>query len=122
MGGRKGYSLSTVVGPLRPIKKPEKELLRAIENEDPKKVVASSAKIIAKSDLALDSKGYGYLFMDSISEDYKRLRAQSIKERRKEITKKWALFRKERGKTFDARVNRDVVDSATRILGGKENE
>ncbi len=122
MGGRKGYSLSTVVGPLRPIKKPEKELLRAIEIQDPKKVVAFSAKIIAKSDLALDSIGYGYLFMDSISDDYKRLRAQSTKERRKEIAKRWALFRKERGKTFDARVNRDVVDSATRVLGGEEDE
>ena len=43
MGGRRGYPLRTVVGPLKPIKKPEKELLRAIENEDPKKVVASSA-------------------------------------------------------------------------------
>lgn len=122
MGGRKGYSLRTVVGPLKPIKKAEKELLRAIENEDPKKVVTSSAKIIASSDLALDSIGYGYLFMDSLSDDYKRLRAQSTKERRKELTKKWALFRKKLGKTFDPRVNRDVVDSATRVLGGKENE
>ena len=122
MGGRKGYSLSTVVGPLRLIKKPENELLRAIENEDPKKVVAYSAKIIASSDLALDSIGYGYLFMDSISNDYERLRAQDTKERRKELAKKWAQFRKEQGKTFDTRINRDVVDSATRILGGEENE
>ena len=122
MGGRKGYSLRTVVGPLRPIKKPEEELLRAIQNEDPKKVVGASAKIIAISDLAVDSIGYGYLFMDSMSDEYKRLRAQSTKERRKELAKKWALFRKERGKTFDARVNRDIVDSATRVLGGEENE
>lgn len=122
MGGRKGYSLRVVVGPLRPIKKEENELLRAIENENPKKVIASSAKIIAKSALALDSIGYGYLFMDSISDDYKRLQAQSVKERRKEITKQWALFRKKLGKTFDPRVNRDVVDSATRVLGGEDNE
>ena len=122
MGGRKGYSLRAVVGSLTPIKKTENELLRAIENENPKKVVVSSAKIIARSALALDSIGYGYLFIDSISDDYKRLQAQSIKERRKELAKKWALFRKERGKTFDARVNRDVVDSATRVLGGEENE
>ena len=70
----------------------------------------------------IESIGYGYLFVDSISDDFKRLQEKNTKERRKELAKKWALFRKEKGKMFDPRTNKDVVDYTTRVLGGEENE
>jgi len=118
MGGRRGYSLKKVVGDLRKVKAPQKELLQGIQAKDPKKVVKASAKILAKSDKALESIGYSYLFVDSISSEYKKLRRERTKERRRELAKKWASFRKEKGKKFDTTTNRDVVDSTTRILGG----
>ncbi len=117
MGGRKGYSLKNVVGDLRKIKTDQKELLAGVQEKDPKKVVQASAKILAKSDKALESIGYSYLFVDSLSDEYKELQKESTKERRKELAKKWASFRKEKGKKFDSATNRDVVDSTTRVLG-----
>jgi len=122
MGGRKGYSLKKVVGDLRKIKETQKELLKGIKDKDPKKIVKASAKILAKSEIALESIGYSYIFVDSISSEYKKLQKESTKERRKELTKKWASFRKEKGKKFDATTNRDVVDSTTRVLGGIQND
>lgn len=118
MGGRKGYSLKTIVGDLRKIRSTQRELLQGVQDKDPKKVVKASAKILAKSDKALDSIGYGYLFIDSLSNKYKDLQKKSTKKRRKQLAKKWASFRKAKGKKFDSATNRDVVDSTTRVLGG----
>lgn len=120
MGGRKGYSLKKVVGDLRKVRATQKELLQGVQDKDPKKVVKASAKILAKSDKALESIGYSYLFIDSLSKEYKDLQKESTKKRRKDLAKKWASFRKEKGKRFDSATNRDVVDSTTRVLGGAE--
>ena len=118
MGGRKGYSLKKIVGDIRKVKTEQKQLLSSIRENDPKKLVKASAKILAKSDNALESLVYSYLFVDSIKDDYQKLSAEGTKERRKELAKKWADFRKEKDKTFDPTTNRDIVDSATRVLGG----
>ena len=121
MGGRKGYSLKIIVGDMRKVKAEQKELLRGIENHDPKKVVQASAGILAKSDTSLESLAHSFLFVGGLDEkDYKKLSAQRTKERRKELAKKWASYRKEKGKKFDVATNRDVVDSATRVFGGAE--
>lgn len=118
MGGRKGYSLKRIVGDIRKVKTEQKQLLDSIKSNQPENVVKASAKILAKSDNALESLAYSYLFVDSIKDDYKKLGAEGTKERRKELAKKWSDFRKEKGKKFDPSTNRDVVDSATRVLGG----
>ena len=120
MGGRKGYSLNKVVGDLRKVRGDQKELLEGIQDRNPKEVVTASARILAKSDKALESIGYGYIFIDGISDEYGKLRKESTKERRKELSRKWASFRKGKGKKFDSSTNRDVVDTVTRILGGKK--
>lgn len=119
MGGRKGYSLNKIVGDLRKIRSNQKEILQGIRDNNPKKVVSSSARILAKSDTALESLAHSFLFVAGLKEkDYKRLSKESTKKRRKELAKKWASYRKEKGKKFDSATNRDVVDSATRVLGG----
>jgi hypothetical protein len=120
MGGRKGYSLKKLVGDIRKVKTEKKELLQGIEDNNPKKVVSASAGILAKSDNFLESLAHSFLFVSDLKEkEHKRLSKQDTKQRRKELAKKWALYRREKGKKFDAATNRDVVDSATRILGGK---
>ncbi|MBU2503538.1 MAG: hypothetical protein KJ879_00590 [Nanoarchaeota archaeon] len=119
MGGRKGYSLKKIVGDIRKVKSNQKELLQGIKDNNPKKVVSASAGILAKSDTALESLAHSFLFVGSLKEkDFKRLNKESTKERRKQLAKKWASYRKEKGKKFDAATNRDIVDSATRTLGG----
>lgn len=121
MGGRKGYSLKRIVGDMRKVRSEQKELLKGIEDNNPKKVVQASAGILAKSDASLESLAHSFLFVSGIKEkEHKRLSEQDTKERRKELAKKWASYRKEKGKKFDASTNRDVVDSATRVLGGTE--
>ena len=120
MGGRKGHSLKQIVGDLRSIIPEKRELLRGIEEDNPKKVVRASAHILSKSDEALESLAYGYLFVDSIEGERGKLQKKSIKERRKALTKKWTLFRKKAGKSFNPEINRNVVDSTTRILGGRK--
>ena len=118
MGGRKGYSLKVIVGDLRKVKFDQKELIEGIKDKDPKKVVKASAKILAKSDMALDSLAHSFLFVKSIEKkDCDRLKKASRKSRRKEVAKKWASYRKEKGTKFDAATNRVVVDSAARVLG-----
>lgn len=117
MGGRRGPILSNVVGNIR-IGSEKKELIDSIKQNNPENVVKSSVKIIAKSSKALDFLAYGYLFVDSIKNEYKKLTAEDTKERRKTLSQKWAEYRKKTGKKFDSAESRNVVDSATRVLGG----
>ena len=119
MGGRKGYSLKKVVGDVRKVAAGRKDLLQGIKEGNPKKVAHASAKILAKSDKALDSLVHSYLFVGSIKSEHKKLAKEKTKERKKEIAKKWASYRKEQGKKYDSSTNREVVDSAAKILGGK---
>lgn len=118
MGGRKGPPLKKIVGDTKKVRAGRKELLQAIQDKKLKKVVEATASLLGRSDEALESIAYGYLFGDSVSSEYKKLRKESTKKRRKELSKKWASFRKEKGKQFDPATNRDIVDSATRVWGG----
>jgi len=118
MGGRKGYSLRKIVGDIRRVKGEKKDLLDAIEHNDVGKVVSSSAKMLGKSNNALEALTHSYLFIDSLKKDYDRLRRESVKERRLEISKRWAKYQKEKGIDFDDAINRDIVNNATRTLGG----
>lgn len=119
MGGRKGYSLKKIVGDIRKVKPEQKLLLSGIKDNNPKKVVSASAKILAKSQQSLESLAHSFLFVGGINEnEYAKLHKENTKTRRRELTKKWAAYRKEKAKKFDASTNRDIVDSATRVLGG----
>jgi len=118
MGGRKGYSLKKIVGNTRKIKDEKKNLLDAIEHNDVKGVVSSSAKILAKSDEVLESLAHSFVFIGSLEKDYNKLRKESTKARKLDISKKWAKYRKEKGIEFEESVNRNIVDTATRTLGG----
>ena len=120
MGGRKGYTLKRVVGDVRTIKKEKKELLEWIEEKNPQEVVRTTGKIIAKSDKLLDSIASSIKFADVIESEEKQLQGESTKERRKELSKKWANFRKKEGKKFDPITNRKIVDSVNRALEGKQ--
>src|SRR3989338_7365703 len=106
MGGRKGYSLKKIVGDLRRVKSVQNELIKGIKEKDPKKVVSASAKILAKSDPVLESLAHSFLFVGELKEkDYERLSKEGTKQRRKELASKWAAYRKEKGKKFDAVTN-----------------
>ena len=118
MGGRKGYSLKKIVGDTKRIREEKEDLLDAIEHNDAGKVVSSSAKILAKSNNVLESLAHSYLFIDSLKKDYDKLKKENVKARRLEISKRWAKYRKEKGIDFEDSVNRDIVDTATRTLGG----
>ena len=120
MGGRKGYSLKKIVGDLRTTIPEQRELLRGIEESNPKKVVKATAHILSKSDDALESLAYGFLFVDSIKDEYQKLQKKNVKARRKTLTKKWALFREKSGKKFSPETNRSVVDTTTKVLGGNK--
>jgi hypothetical protein len=118
MGGRKGYSLRKLVGNIRNIRVEKRDLLDAIDHSDVTKVVSTSAKILAKSNNVLESLTHVFLFIDSLKNDYDKLRKESTKARRLDISKRWARYRKEKGVDFDDSINRDIVDTATRTLGG----
>jgi hypothetical protein len=116
MGGRKGYDIKRVVGDVRKIKKEKKELLNFIDEKNPSEVTKVTGKIIAKSDLLLDSIVTSIKFVEIIESEEKQLKEISIKDRRKGLSKKWSDFRKKEGKRFDPIVNRKVVDSINRAL------
>ena len=118
MGGRKGHSLKSIVGDLRRVRAEKKDLLDAIENRDVGKVVSSSARMLAKSDNVLDALAHSYVFIDGLKKEYARLRSESVQERRLEISRRWAKYRREKGVDFDDAINRDIVENATRTLGG----
>ncbi len=118
MGGRKGYSLKKIVGDLRKIRKEQKELFESIDEEDPKKVVRASAKILAKSDKEINSLAYSLKFIRELEKEEKKLKKEKPKERRRKLSKKWVTFRKKEGKKFDPSTNRRVVDSINDIFGG----
>jgi len=120
MGGRKGYTLKKVFGDVRTIKKEKKELLGWIEDKNPEEVVKATGKVIAKSDKLLDSIASSIKFAGAIESEEKQLQGESTKERRKELSKKWANFRKKEGKKFDPIINRKIVDSVNRALEGEK--
>lgn len=120
MGGRKGYTLKRVVGDVRSIKKEKKELLEWIDEKNPNELVKTTGKILAKSDKLLESIATSIQFVDSIESQEKQLKKEPTKERRKELSKKWAEFRKKEGKKFDPVVNRKIVDSINRVLEDKK--
>ena len=120
MGGRKGYALKRVIGDVRTFKKEKKELLEWIDEKNPQEVVRATGKLIAKSEKLLDSITTSLKFVDLIEPEERQLKEESTKERRKDISKKWAEFRKKEGKRFDSVLNRKVVDSINRALGDKE--
>lgn len=72
------------------------------------------------SDLALDSLATSLKFVDEIESEEKKLQKESIKTRRKDLSKKWANFRKREGKKFDSTINRKIVDSINRALEGEK--
>jgi len=120
MGGRKGYTLNKIVGNIHNIKNEKRSLLEAIDKNNVKEVVAVSAKILAKSDAVLESLAHSYLFVGSLGKkDYANLINKDIKSRRVEISKRWTKYRKDKGTSFDSSVNRDIVDTAVKILGAK---
>lgn len=114
-------SLKRVVGDVRKIKKEKKELLEWIDEKKPDEVVKTTGKIIAKSDRLLDSLALSLKFVDAIEAGESKLRKESTKDRRKNLSKKWADFRKEKGKKFNPTVNRKVVDSINRALEEKND-
>jgi hypothetical protein len=118
MGGRKGYSLKKLVHNTREIRVEQSALYDAIKQNNAQKVVSASAKILAKSDTAIDAIAHSFLFMSEIQEkNYDKLKKKDIKNRRKELSKKWAEYRKEVNKKFDTSISRDIIDSATRVIG-----
>lgn len=120
MGGRKGYTLKRVVGDVRAIKKEKKELLEWIDEKNPKEVVRTTGKILAKSNTLLESIATSIQFVDAIESEEKQLKKEPTKERRKELSKKWADFRKKEGKKFDPVINRKIVDSINRVMEEKK--
>ena len=120
MGGRKGHSLNKVVGDTRKVRADKKDLLDGIKENNPKKVAKATAGMLSNSEKVLDSLTYSYFFADSIKRDRKKLGNERIKERKKELAKRWSSYKKRTGKKFDAETNREVVTSAARILGGKK--
>lgn len=85
-------------------------------------MIKEAAKILSKDVESLKFLAHSYLFMDSLSNEYDELRKKNPKERRKVIAKKWVLFKKEKGVEFDQVMDKDLVDSATKILGTEEKE
>ena len=121
MGGRKGHSLNKIVGSTRKLIKEKRELIEGVKGGDYKKAIVASAKILAKSDKALDALAYSFSFVGSLKKEYEKLKRDTVKERKKELAKKWSGYRKKEQKDFDIATNRQIVDSITRALG-EENE
>lgn len=121
MGGRKGHALNKIVGSTRKVIKEKKELIEGIKGGDYKKAIIASAKILAKSDKALDALAYSFSFVGGLKKDYGKLKEDTVKERRKKLAKEWSGYRKKELKDFNSATNRQIVDSVTRVLG-EENE
>jgi elongation factor P--beta-lysine ligase len=117
MGGRKGIPLNKIIGSTRKVIREKKELIEGVRGGDYKKVINATAKILAKSDKALDALAYSFSFAGSLKGEYEELKKDTIKERRKELAKKWTSYRKKEEKDFDTAINRQIVDSVTRVLG-----
>ena len=121
MGGRKGYSLNRIAKNSKDIRGDKQDLLEAIQHNDVKQAVRSSAQILAKSDDALEALAHSFLFVGSLGKKVSsKLGKEKPRKRKLELSKKWAEYRKETGKSFSASENRDIVDTAARILGGEK--
>ena len=121
MGGRKGYSIKRVVGNLNKVRREKKALIQGIKAEDANMAVSSTARILAKSDEALDAIVHGYLFIRTIDpKTHEQLAQKNMKERRLGLSDKWSSYGKKANMHFSPTINRNVVDSATRAIERKK--
>jgi hypothetical protein len=117
MGGRKGYSLKCVVGDPSKVRMEKRQLLEGIKTGNVRAVVASSAQIMAKSDEALDAVVHGLFFVRSIDPTkYEQLAGQSTRERRLSLADQWSAYRKKMNIAVSPPLNRQIIDTATRII------
>jgi hypothetical protein len=121
MGGRKGYSLRCVVGDLSKVRTEKRQLLDGIKAGDVKTVVASSARIMAKSDDALDAIVHGLFFVRSMDPTkHQQLADQPTRERRLGLADQWSTYRKKMKIEVSPTLNREIVDTAARVIGRKK--
>lgn len=117
MGGRKSYSSKNVLGSTRSSRKEKKQLVEAIESENPKKIVQSTLGLFEKSDKALDVlSNASYMF--DFFEEQKGERFDQRKTK-KDATKFWSKVKQDKKLKSSKEVDRIIVDSTAKSLRKK---
>ena len=120
MGGRKTYSVRKVLGDLRQSIGERKKLSAAISEEDAKKITQATLDVFRKSDYAVDNLSK-VLDMADIFEE---LEGKEIKpkETKQIVTDFWNKTKEDRNIKTGAEIDRNLIESATKILkrGGKK--
>lgn len=120
MGGRKTYSARKVLGDLRQSTSERKRLSAAISEEDPKKISQATLDAFRKSDYAVDNLSK-ILDMADIFEEVegKDIETKNVKQ---VVTDFWNKTKDERNIKTEAEIDRNLIESATKVLkrGGKK--
>jgi hypothetical protein len=115
MGSRRSYSLSTVVGTSKSLSGSKSALTRAIQDENPDAIAASSAKLIAKSDKASDFFFYGMKLRDALRKTAPTAPTDP-QELDQHVRVLWARVKREHGIPDDRAIDKVVIDSAKAAL------
>lgn len=121
MGGRKGYSLTSIVGNMGKVRSERRRLIDGFKENRVDEVVAATAQMLSKSGEALDAIVHGFFFVQSIdAKTREQLGQKTPRERKLSIADKWAGYRRKNKVDFSSTLNRDIVDTVATTIGKKK--
>lgn len=120
MGSRRSYSLSAVVGKGTDLSSSKGALTKAIKEGDAERVVASSAELVAKSQLASEFFYHGLKLLDALNRIAPEAKDLSAEALDKEVRVAWAGVKRLHEIADDKALDQIVIDAAKQALGAKK--
>ncbi len=117
MGGRRGGSLTNLVGAGGPVTSAKGALTRAITKGEPNAIASASAKLLASSELGLEGLLYGLRITPYLEGNAERLGGLSRTDREEDIRAAWADIKKRTELQTTQEVDNVVVSAAINTLG-----
>jgi hypothetical protein len=115
MGGRRARSLSEIVG--TGLGRQQAIFTRAVGQENPEGIAASSAKLIAESDKISSILYYASKLTDFILKEAKSKEDLNYVEREKLARQEWSRIKKEENIPNDPVVTEAIVSAAAKAIG-----
>jgi hypothetical protein len=115
MGGRRARSLHEIVG--AGLGAQQASFTRAIGQEDPENIAASSARLIAKSDKIADILYYASKLADFVLKEAKAKHDLNYEERIQLARQEWSRLKKAEGLEDDPVATNVIVSAVAKAIG-----
>lgn len=113
MGGRKSYSVRSVLGDLRHSVRERKDLAKAISDEQPQKIVKSTVEAFKKSNYAIENLSKAIDMYDFFREvEKKKIKPKDV---RKAVTEYWLRTKEKKKIKSTLEIDRILINSTVAV-------